>query len=156
MLEAADPAVIVFSVIALVIFAAVIYVPAGFMGNFKLLADRYETHRRPSSIAFPAQRIMVGRLWGGPRLFADNMGEFARFDIAVDDDGLWLLYDGPSPKKAADCMLVPWNKLSPRKESASRMFFDIDAGDAVEITVDRALGEAISRRIGNAAADTSF
>lgn len=133
-------------ILGLVAVAAVSYVPVTFLGNYKRLADRYQTERRPGSVAFPGEHIMVGRLFGGPRFFADNMGEFARFDVALDNDGLWLLYDGPKPKKAPACMLVPWSSVLFKREKRSKFYFDIEAADPVEISVATELGSAIQRR----------
>ena len=130
-------------ILGLVAIAALSYVPPGFLGNYKRLAERYETDRRPGSISFPGTHVMIGRLFGGPRFFADNVGEFARFDIALDSDGFWLLYDGPMPKKAPDCMLVPWNKIVFKREKRGTYYFDVEASDPVEISVSTKLGSAI-------------
>lgn len=141
------PASIIFLTLTVVTLAALAYVPTKFLGNYKRLADRYETDRRPGSIAFSRQHIMIGRLFGGPRFFADNVGEFARFDFAFDEEGLWLLYDGPKPKKAPNCMLVPWRRITLKKDKGHLVFFDIEADDPVEISVGSALGQEIKRRL---------
>lgn len=146
-MDGVHPALLVFSVLGLVAIAAVSYVPANFLGNYRRLAERFETNCRPKSITFPGEYIMVGRLIRGPYFFAKSFGDFARFDVTIDDEGLWFLYDGPLPSKAPDCMLVPWDRVKLKNNRGHIYFFDIEASDPVEISVAATLGEAICRRI---------
>ena len=134
-------------ILALVAITAVSYIPPTFLGNYKRLAERYQTESRPRSVQFPGEHIMVGRMFGGSRILAFRFAEFARFDVAIDDDGLWLVYDGPNPKKAPDCMFIPWSEISFKKDMQRFVSFGLAASEPVEIAVAVELGRAIQRRV---------
>jgi hypothetical protein len=137
----------VFIILGIVTVAAASYEPSGYLGNWRRLADRYKTNRPLARILFKGQHIFVGRLMGGPRFFADNIGEYARFDVDIGKEGLWLHYGGPMPKKAPDQMLIPWPCIEFRKKSDATYYFDVAADDPVEISVTGELALAIRRRV---------
>ena len=137
----------VFVILGIVTVAAVSFEPSGYLGNWRQLADRYKTNRRLARILFKGQHIFVGRLMGGPRFFADNVGEYARFDVDISKEGLWLHYGGPEPKKAPDQMLIPWDCIEFEKKVDATFYFEVAADDPVEISVRGDLAAAIQGHV---------
>lgn len=124
----------VLAILAIVAVAAVTFQPARYVGEWREMAQRYETDRRPSSTAFPGEDITLGSL------------EFARVDVAVDDEGFWMVYSGPDPSKAPPCVLVPWDCIRFKQESAGRHNFQIRLKNPLEFLVSPGLGAALQRR----------
>jgi hypothetical protein len=145
-MESIHPSIIVFVTLTIVAVAAVAYQPSGYLGQWRKLSDRYETDRRPGRITYRGQHILVGRLFGSWIFWRYDLGEFAKFDVEVDDDGIWFLYDGPLPKKCPPCLFVPGKNVTYLRDKRNQFFFHIDAVNPVEITTRRELGEAIKRR----------
>ncbi|MCH9694436.1 MAG: hypothetical protein K0U72_08000 [Gammaproteobacteria bacterium] len=127
---------IVIVILGFVVFAAFSFRPSGYQGNWKKLAQRFETQRRPVSSNFPGEVI-------------ESAG-YAHFDVAVDSEGLWLLYDGPQPPKAPACMLVPWGQIAYRGKSAKAYVFSIGPDKPIPLLSESELGAAVARRISTA------
>jgi hypothetical protein len=145
--------VIVLIVLAVVAVASVRYMPKDYFGSWKLLADEFTTQDRPKRLSWREQHIHVYSFaWTFRGLMA---GEYAKFDLEVSDDGLWMVYDGPQPHKAPDRMLIPWRYFRVKMEKPSKIFFEIAARRAVQIMVQRELGEAILRQIPRLPATTN-
>jgi hypothetical protein len=124
---------IVILILGFVVFAAFSFQPGGYQGNWKKLAERYETQRRPVSTNFPGEVI-------------ESSG-YAHFDVAVDSDGLWLLYDGPLPRKAPECMLLPWNQIRFRGQTKKAYVFSVGAEKPLPLLSESELGAAVARRV---------
>ena len=129
-----DPIFIVFVVIGLVAAAAVAYQPSGFSGGWKFLASAFGSDSRPSSPSFRDEHIEVAG--------------YARFDVEIDDEHLWMMYDGPSPAVCPPCMQIPLNKIRFERSAGSVFVFQIEAAAMVRLRTRATLGDAIARRVG--------
>ena len=124
----------VLAILGIIAVAAFVYEPAKYVGIWREVAKRYETNRRPSSIAFPEEEISLGRY------------EFTHIDAGLDDEGFWMLYNGPDPGKAPDCVLVPWDCIRFKEEQESRHIFQIRLKGPLDFHVSPELGAALRRR----------
>lgn len=124
----------VFAILAVVAIAAVVFQPARYVGIWREVAKFYETERRPSARQFHNEEISLG-------LF-----EFARIDAALDDEGFWMLYGGPDPRKAPRCVLIPWDCIRYKQETDSAHNYQIRLKDPQELLVSPELGAALKRR----------
>ena len=124
----------VFAILGIVAVAAFVFAPAKYVGVWRAVAQRYATDRRPSSVAFSEQEIALG------------LYEFAHVDAALDDDGFWMLYSGPNPRKAPACVLIPWDCIRFKQVKDSRHNFQIRLKDPLEFYVSPELGAALQRR----------
>lgn len=146
---------IVLAILAAVAVAAVMYTPTTFLGQWQKLASVYQTSNTPPSANFPDEHIFFGKLM--PLLpFRSDLGEYAKFDVALDDDGLWLMYDGPLPPKCPPRMFVPGNHIKYLKDKGEHFFFLIHADRPVPMMTRRPLGEAIQRKMTSAPSPISF
>jgi len=134
-MQGLDPTIIVLLLLVLVAVVAVIYQPTRYPGSWQLLADAFESKSRPS---FPSYR--------NEAIFVDDYGHF---DAELDDDGLWLLYDGPRPKQCCPCLRIPWTKIHFVKRSEKQHFFTIEAERSVRLMTGKEIGDAMMRRVGN-------
>jgi len=121
-------------ILGIVAVAAFKYEPAKYVGVWREVAQRYETNRRPSSVMFTAEGVSMGKL------------EYAYVDAALDDEGFWMMYSGPDPKKAPECVLIPWDCIRFKEEGKSRHIFQIRLKKPLEFHVSPALGTALRRR----------
>tara|TARA_B110000438_G_scaffold303491_1_gene365221 strand:+ start:3039 stop:3473 length:435 start_codon:yes stop_codon:yes gene_type:complete len=124
----------VIAILAIVAIAAVMYEPAKYVGVWRELAKLYETNKQPISVTFKGESIKVGRL------------DFSQVDIALNDDGFWILHVGISPQKAPACIQVPWNCVRYRQEKQNRQNFQIRGRKPIELWVASELGTAMQRR----------
>ena len=129
---------LVLIILAGVAVAAVMYQPTGYLGQWQKLARSFETDRRPLQAKFRNVAIQFG---GG-------LSEFAQFDVEIDDDGLWLMHDGPEPRKAPANMLIPWSKIRHVKAKRKWQYFDVMADKPIPMGTDHELGAALMRRLG--------
>ncbi len=121
-------------ILVIVAIAAVAFEPAKYVGAWREVAERYETNRRPSSIAFPGESISLG------------IYEFTHVDAALDDEGFWMMYNGPDPKKAPACVLISWDCIRFKQAQESRHNFQIKLKKPLEFYVSPDLGAALQRR----------
>ena len=124
-------------ILVIVAVATFAYEPAKYVGIWREIAKRYETDRRPSSIAFSGEDITLG------------IYEFTRIDAYLDDEGFWMVYRGPDPKKAPECVLIPWDCIRFKEERENRHNFQIRLKDPLEFYVSPGLGTALRRRSQN-------
>jgi hypothetical protein len=125
-------------ILGIVAVAAVAFEPAKFVGDWRELGKRYATDRRPSTVAFPGEKIEVGSSVALPNV--------TQVDAAIDDDGFWLVYDGPSPGKAPDCIFLPWDCVRYRRDKNGRQNFQLRGRKPIELWVSPELGAAMQRR----------
>ncbi len=122
-------------ILGIVAVAAVVYEPAEFVGAWRALAKLYATDRRPLSAAFPGESVALG------------VHNYTHIDAALDDEGLWMMYDGPDPKKAPAGVLIPWDCIRFVAEDRGRHRFQIRAKkDPIEFRVSPEFGTALQRR----------
>jgi hypothetical protein len=121
-------------ILAIVTIAAVSFEPAQFVGAWRELSKLYGTDKRPRSIAFPGESMEVGSF------------NFTRIDAALDDDGFWLVYTGPNPKKAPECVFLPWDCVRYRQDQYGKQNFQLRGKKPIEMWVSTELGGAMQRR----------
>ena len=121
-------------ILGIVAVAAFVFEPARYVGIWREVAQRYETDRRPKSIAFSGEEISLG------------LNDFSHVDAALDDDGFWMLYNGADPKKAPACVLLPWDCIRFKEEGQSRFNFQIRLKQPLDFFVSHELGAALRRR----------
>jgi hypothetical protein len=121
-------------ILGVVAVAAFSFQPAKYVGVWRNVAERYETERRPSSIAFPDEDVAFG------------VYEFTKIDAALDDEGFWMLYSGPDPHKAPACTLIPWDCIRFKEDKGSKHNFQVRLKKPVEFFVSPELGGALQRR----------
>lgn len=124
----------VMAILGIVAVAAFAYQPAKYVGVWRKVAERYETDRRPSSVAFPDEDVAFG------------VSEFTRIDAALDDEGFWMLYSGPDPRTAPGCTLIPWDCIRFKADTGSKHNFQIRLKKPLEFFVSPELGSALQRR----------
>lgn len=133
-MQGIDPTLIVLVVLALVVAAAFTYQPSSYSGSWKLLAEAFESKNRPSFPTYRNENVLID--------------DYTQIDAEIDDEYLWLFYNGPSPKKAPPCLRIPWNKITLAKKTASQGLFLIEASKPVRMITNPEFGQAIARRAG--------
>jgi hypothetical protein len=124
----------VMMILGVVAVAAFTFQPAKYVGVWSKIAERYETERRPASIAFNDEDVALG------------LYEFTRIDAALDDEGFWMVYNGPDPRKAPGCTLIPWDCIRFKEDKGSKHVFQIRLKGPLEFVVSPELGSALQRR----------
>lgn len=140
---------VVLIIIAGVAIAAVLFSPTGYMGQWRNLANSFETSRRPLQASFRNVAVQFGHGFSAIMTpWKRHMAEYARFDVEIDDDGLWLMYDGPEPKKAPPTMLIPFSRIHHKSQRRKWHYFEVFADQVVPMSLDHELGGALKRRLG--------
>jgi len=121
-------------ILGVVVVAAFSFQPAKYVGVWSKVAERYETEMRPTSIAFHDEDVAMG------------LYEFTRIDAAVNDHGFWMVYNGPDPRKAPACTLIPWDCIRFKEDKGSKQVFQIRLKGPFDFTVSPELGNALQRR----------
>ena len=121
-------------ILGIVTVAAFTFQPAKYVGAWRELAERYETDRRPANAAFPNEEVSMGNY------------KVTRVDAALDDEGFWMLYNGPEPRMAPACVLIPWDCIRFKRENDKNHNFQIRLKDPVEFFVSKELGASLQRR----------
>ena len=124
----------VMMILVVVTVAAVVFQPAKYVGIWSKVAELYETERRPASPAFPNEAVALG------------VYEFTRVDAALNDEGFWMVYNGPDPRKAPPCTLIPWDCIRFKEDKGSKQVFQIRLKGPTNFTVSPELGSALQRR----------
>ena len=121
-------------ILGIVAVAAVTFQPTKYLGAWRQVAEHYETDRRPSNAAFPNEDVSLGKFG------------VTRVDAALDDEGFWMLYNGPEPKMAPDCVLIPWDCIRFKQENDATHNFQIRLKKPLEFFVSKELGASLQRR----------
>jgi hypothetical protein len=121
-------------ILAVVAIAAFTFQPTKYVGIWQKMAESYETERRPASVAFPDEDVAFG------------LYEFTKVDAALNDEGFWMVYTGPDPRKAPPCTLIPWDCIRFRADKGSKHNFQIRLKKPVNFFVSPELGRALQRR----------
>lgn len=124
----------VFLLLGVVATAAVMFEPSGLTGEWRELAKRYSTERRPASIAFRGEHVELGLLG------------LSQIDAALDDEGFWIVINGPEEGKVRACLLVPWDSVRFRQDKNEKQYFQLRAKEPINFMVSRELGNALQRR----------
>ena len=138
-------------ILGLVLVAALVFQPKSFVGQWRRLSELYETSNNPRKISFPDEHILVGKGFGGMWSKRSEVAEFAKFDVELDEEGLWLLYDGPPPEKCSPRLFVPGTHVKYVKDNQKQYDFLIHADQPIRIRTGPVLGEAIKRKMTAAA-----
>ena len=131
-MQGIDPTFIVVVVLLLVVAAAFTYQPSSYSGGWKLLAEAFESKNRPSFPTYRNENVLVD--------------DYTQVDAEIDDEYLWLMYNGPSPKKAPPCLRIPWSKITFVKRTGNQGLFEIAAAKPVRMITNAELGQAAARR----------
>ncbi len=146
-MEYMQPALKVLFILAVVLVAALAFQPKSFIGHWRKLSELYGTPNSPRRITFPDEHLLVGKIWGGSFFRGRSDGaEYARFDVELDNDGLWLVYDGPAPVKCAPQLFVPGTHVRYVKDKNGQYDFLIHADKPIPLRTAAELGEAIKRK----------
>ena len=121
-------------ILGIVAVAAFSFQPATFSGAWRAVAKRYETERRPVSVNFPDEEVSL------------NTYNVTRVDAAVHDDGLWMLFNRPTPGNPQACLLIPWDCIRFKEEQDNWHNFQIRLKDPLEFFASPELGAALQRR----------
>ncbi|MAD91336.1 MAG: hypothetical protein CMQ54_01210 [Gammaproteobacteria bacterium] len=125
----------IFSILAIVAIAAVLYTPGKYVGVWRELAKFYETNKRPSNINFHHENIKVGS------------SEYSRVDIALNDDGFWIIHNKDAKSQhAPNYMQIPWDCVRFRQEKDKGQNFQIKGNKPIELWVTHELGTVMQRR----------
>jgi len=124
----------VMMILGFVAIAAFSFQPAKYVGVWSKIAERYETERRPASTTFRDEEVALG------------LSEFTQIDAALNDEGFWMVYNGPDPRKAPGCTLIPWDCIRFKEDKGSKQVFQIRLKGPLEFVVSPELGNALQRR----------
>ena len=133
----------VFIILLVVVIAAFNFQPAGLAGPWKELATLYASDQRPKSIQFPNESIDVG---SSKPMNAPAIPGFDSMNIALDEDGFWLLSTKDALENASVCLFLPWDCVRYRQTKGERQNFQMRGKDPIELWVSNELGDAMQRR----------
>ena len=139
---------VVLIILATVAFGAVMFRPTSYYGQWRKLAQDFETERRPLTASFKNVAIRVGH--GLRAMFTPwkrDLAEYGRFDVEIDDEGMWLLYDGPEPKKAPPSMLIPFARIQFVHQAGKWHYFEVYASQHIPLGMEHEVGAALMRRL---------
>jgi hypothetical protein len=127
---------------------AVRYRPRGFSGEWVTLSRLFATEQRPKKFSYPRQRLFFSPIM--PRWFAGSRiasGEYCAFDVELNQEGMWLSYQGPEPRKCADCLFIPWSRIVNATKVGGLLRLRLDTRN-ISIDMPPELGAAALRAIG--------
>ena len=155
-MEYLQPAIMVLLILGAVLVAALAFQPNSFIGHWRVLSDLCGTENGPRKVSFPDEHVLVGGLSGGVWPLGVGRAEFAKFDIELDEDGLWLLYDGPAPEKCAPRLFIPGTHVKYLKDNGDRYSFLIHADKPIPIQTSSEPGAAMKSRLMGTVNPISF
>ena len=124
----------VFLILGLVAIAVFTFEPARYVGVWKEIASRYETDQQPPSVQFTGEGVFLGAV------------EVTRIDVALEDQGFWMIYPDPADIKEPGRFLIPWDCIRFREERDTQHVFQIRLKGPVDLVVSNELGTALRRR----------
>jgi hypothetical protein len=140
---------LVILVLAAVAVFAVRHRPRGFYGEWVTLSQRFATERRPEKFSHLAQKLFFSPImpwWiAWSRLFS---GEYCSFDVELNQEGMWLHYQGPEPRKCADFLFIPWSEVVNAARVGDLVRLKLDTRRDISIDMPPELGAAALRAIG--------
>jgi hypothetical protein len=139
-MEYIGPTFIVFAILIVVTIAAFSFEPANPLEAWIKLGERYQTSRRPSERQFTNLQLM----FGVKRL--SRLNDFARFDAAIDDFGLWIVYGNSGQDDVPDALKIPGTHVRFRGEHGGQYLFELYAEPPVRMAAKGEFGEALKQR----------
>lgn len=141
-MEYLGPTLIVFAVLIAVTVATVAFEPASPFVRWLKLAERYATDERPSQIQFSNELIEFGGTRGALKPLADGL----RFNITLDDFGLWLICRGETPEGIPPRLKIPGTHVRFVEQRGEAYLFDLFAEPPVRIAMQGAAGREVFER----------
>lgn len=136
-------ALIVFGILAAVAFAAVMYEAPDPYGPWLKLAASYAATDSPETVDFTEQTILFGGLTGRMK----PLGDGKRFDISLDDEGLWLTIRRAPLKGTATTLKIPGSHIRFRDRSGGEYVFELFARPPIKVSLQGDAGKAIYDRL---------
>lgn len=134
------PTFIVFAVLLVVMIAAVSFQPANPLDAWFRLAERYQTPRRPSEKQFTNQAL----LFGLKRV--KRLNDFARFDVTIDEFGLWIVYSNNPQDEVPSALKVPGTHVRFVGEHGRKYLFDLYAEPPIRMAASGEFGATLRQR----------
>jgi hypothetical protein len=136
----------VFGVLAVVVVFQLLYRqrPEFFLYR---LSKSFGVDERAADYPLKNQWFFVRSALEKGRLDAYFPWDYFRFDVCIDNDGVWMSFVGPNPEKCTPSMLVPWKRIKFVKHWLNHSYFTFFADEPVGITVRKQLGEAMTRSL---------
>jgi hypothetical protein len=113
--------------LSLVVVVALFYWPRGPSGGWAALSDAFATRERPRRFGHLGQRLNFRAIWPVWWTFPFLSGEYGTFDVEFDSHGIWLLTQGPQPRKCAECLLIPWTSIVRANRAGQRISLELRA-----------------------------
>ena len=139
-MEYLGPTLVVFAILLVVTIAAVSFEPADPLEAWFKLAERYQTSRRPSAVEFSDQSLLFGLRR------VKRLNDFARFDVTMDDFGLWIVYRNNDREDVPDALKIPGTHVRFRGQHGKRYLFELFAEPAVRMAAGGDFGELLKQR----------
>lgn len=139
-MEYLGPTFIVFAILLVVTIAAMSFEPANPLEAWFKLAERYQTARRPSAVEFSDQLL----LFGTGRV--KRLNDFARFDVTIDDFGLWIVYRNNDQDEVPSALKIPGTHVRYRGQQGGRYLFELYAEPPVRMAAGGELGGTLRQR----------
>ena len=132
---------IVFGILLVVVVASLAYQPGNPLDAWMKLAERYQTGRRPSAIQFTDQLLMFGTKR------VKRLNDFARFDVTVDDFGLWIIYRNNDQEELPDALKIPGTHVRYEAHHGQQYLFQLYAEPPVRMAARGPVGEALMNKL---------
>ena len=132
---------IVFIVLLVVVIASLAYEPANPFDAWLKLAERYQTSRRPSEIQFTNQVLM----FGAKRV--KRLNDFARFDVTLDDFGLWIIFRNNDQEGMPDALKIPGTHVRYEAHHGQQYLFQLYAEPAIRMGAKGDFGAALMNKL---------
>lgn len=134
------PTLIVFAILLVVMIAALSFQPANPLDAWIRLAERYQTPRRPSETQFTGQVL----LFGLKRV--QRLNDFARFDAAIDDFGLWIIYGNNPQDEVPSALKIPGTHVRFVGDHGRKRLFELYAEPPIRMAASGEFGETLRQR----------
>lgn len=136
------PALAVLAILAVVAVAAVAFEPANPFALWLKLAEHYGSDRRPAQLTHPNELVLFASMRGGFK----SLGEATSFDVAIDDDGLWIVMKGSRPEGCPTVLKIPGTHIRFREQRGEQYHFDVFARPPAKMALSGDLGKEIMQR----------
>ena len=141
-MEGLGSTLIVFAILLVVTIAAVWFEPANPLEAWLKLAERYATERRPSAVHFTDQQLLFGV--GKKRVRSPH--DLARFDVTLDDFGLWIVFKNASSDGNIAALKIPGTHVRFELQHGKQYLFQLFAEPPIRLAVSGELGAALMQR----------
>jgi hypothetical protein len=138
---------IVFAILMVVVVASLRFEPGNPYDAWMKLAERYQTARRPSEIQFTDQRLMFG-----PKR-VKRLNDFARFDTAIDDFGLWIIYRNNDQDELPSALKIPGTHVRYEAHHGQQYLFQLFAEPTIRMAARGKFGETLMNQLQGSGSD---